>query len=504
MKKIYGLEIEGMGKNQTPKSMSQMRGQIAFGLIFLFFGGLLLSALAVDSGAVYFKRARMQKILDSASLNGAAALQANKTNIEVRNLVQNLVEQESELQRIEIDGPLNIQITKEGASSRVQVRADIRTNYLMARFLDPSSCPNSAFVSAIRSAASTATRRPVVLSMVLDVSGSMGGTIESLREAAQNVLKVLDDPRDQIAIISYSTRAKVLASMQLVEPNRAALAGILSGLSTGGTTGIAEGLEKGREQLQNAEPLLDPAVDYRRMVILFTDGVPNIAFARFSDVRDIPAGNTLYFDTLGRVIVDGGGNWYYPPRQFLGAPCMGDPLLTGATGDLDLAAGVCLEKWSYMDSLNNPMDNVDHAGETLVKGDKYDFTRKIFFDMAIREADHIKNLFVPDMTRRVTVYTVGLAPRQPPKTATDPYNFDLDSNYVRGTLLRKIANDSTENFGSNSDADHDPRFDSTVSNLNPDQEKGEFFYVSDPNELTPAFQQIVGLDNRAIRLVEYE
>ncbi|WP_084963156.1 vWA domain-containing protein [Thermoactinospora rubra] len=115
-----------------------------------------------------------------------------------------------------------------------------------------------------------AERGPANLTFVVDVSGSMGeaGRLDLVQHALRRLLDQLA-PGDQVAIVSFSEDARVLAGMTPLSA-RDELRAAVDGLSVGGGTNVAAGLVKGYEIAAGG---YRPAATNR--VILLSDGLAN-------------------------------------------------------------------------------------------------------------------------------------------------------------------------------------------------------------------------------------
>ena len=113
-------------------------------------------------------------------------------------------------------------------------------------------------------------RRPVHLSVVMDVSGSMAGRgkITSARTAAAALVDQLS-PSDTFSLVTFSNKASVRLAQQGVTDSAAAHR-LISGIEPAGGTNLYDGLLAGMEQLKS-----DSLQGVKRVVIL-SDGMANI------------------------------------------------------------------------------------------------------------------------------------------------------------------------------------------------------------------------------------
>lgn len=114
---------------------------------------------------------------------------------------------------------------------------------------------------------------PVDLALVLDTSGSMAGAIQLLREATQGVIDRLG-PDDRLALVTYSSGARLLFTGAIDGAARERLRGLVAGLAAGGGTNLSGGLEAGAAALAGLARERDGLPAARRLLLL-TDGLAN-------------------------------------------------------------------------------------------------------------------------------------------------------------------------------------------------------------------------------------
>lgn len=231
---------------------------------------LLIVGLSVDLGTAYLSRARLYKAVDAAAL--AAARQTSVDEAEMRRIALQVAR--ANYSGAGVDYAVTVS-EEEGDATRVTVTAecDSRTSFLRL-----------AGMSDMRVRASgEATRFPLDMSLVLDVSSSLqaSNAFDDLQEAAQAFLERFDENVDQVGIVSYSVVAKVDLPLDLyfLDDGLAAI----DDLEPLNYTNMDEGLRRGRGQL-DAPPARSEAV---KVLVLFTDGRPT-AFRDVFDVVDPP------------------------------------------------------------------------------------------------------------------------------------------------------------------------------------------------------------------------
>jgi von Willebrand factor type A domain len=111
------------------------------------------------------------------------------------------------------------------------------------------------------------------LSLVLDVSGSIGAQWPAVRDAARAFVSSFDQNNDRLALLTFSDGAKVLDAMPAGRGfNKAQMVADVPDVLPGGSTAMVEGLYRGWDQLRSV-PL--GSQSGLRVIVLFTDGASN-------------------------------------------------------------------------------------------------------------------------------------------------------------------------------------------------------------------------------------
>ena len=119
-------------------------------------------------------------------------------------------------------------------------------------------------------------RTPLHVLLLLDVSASLRGELEEIRETAYQFAQSFD-PEDLMAVVSFSDGLKLLQDWT---SDRNSLRRSLKDLERGYRTALYDALEFGALDTM-------AQVAGRKVIILLTDGLDNQSLSRFETVRDL-------------------------------------------------------------------------------------------------------------------------------------------------------------------------------------------------------------------------
>ena len=118
-----------------------------------------------------------------------------------------------------------------------------------------------------------ATRRMVDLSLMLDVSSSIGSSWSSISSAATQFINGFDPAHDRFALGTYGWGVEILDQMQSSRGfNKAAVIADVPTSLPGGTTPMAEGVYRAWDELRTVSSATQSSL---RVIVLFTDGSGN-------------------------------------------------------------------------------------------------------------------------------------------------------------------------------------------------------------------------------------
>jgi len=245
---------------------------------------LLFTGLAVDSGRAYLVKAQLSKAVDGAALSAARNLNGGNPKGEAAK-VFNANFPPTFMGTTSVTNPLTASDFYEMHTVEalglhvVTIKATAKVPTTFMRL--------GSFTEVTVSSASEATRRLVDLSLVLDVSGSIGPAWPAVRDAARSFIDAFDKNGDRMALITYSYGAKVLDPMPAgFGFDKDKLKADVPNSLPGGTTSMAEGLYRGWDEVRSVAAGQQAGL---RVIVLFTDGSGNV-FPGFLDSSGLAKG----------------------------------------------------------------------------------------------------------------------------------------------------------------------------------------------------------------------
>jgi Flp pilus assembly protein TadG len=265
---------------------SKRRRSTQGGIAILFYATMLIFVIgcvgmAVDVGTIYMIKSRLSSAADAAAL--AAGRSVNLTNSVAQATTNASITANQFFAANFPSGYFNSMgtpavtptLTQEAdgngnPSGVISIRVD-------ASVAAPTYFMNIFNVHSITVAASgTASRRGLVMMLVLDQSSSMGNgpgsSCEAMKASAQNFI-TLFSPFDQIGLITFDITAHLLDPptdpISTVSTN-------IGNINCGANTNTISALELAYQQIKNTgKPLA------LNTIVLFTDGSPNGVTANF-------------------------------------------------------------------------------------------------------------------------------------------------------------------------------------------------------------------------------
>jgi Flp pilus assembly protein TadG len=245
---------------------------------------LLFTGLAVDSGRAYLVKSQLSKAVDGAALSAARNLNSGNPRGEAAkvfnaNFPSDFMGATSVTDPAAAPDFYDMQTDEVSGVHIVTIKA---TATIPTTFMRIGN-----FNEVTVSSASEATRRLVDLSLVLDVSGSIGPAWPAVRDAARSFIDAFDKNGDRMALVTYSYGAKVLDPMPgTFGFDKDKLKTDVPSSLPGGTTSMAEGLYRGWDEVRAVPNGVQAGL---RVIVLFTDGSGNV-FPGFLDASGVAKG----------------------------------------------------------------------------------------------------------------------------------------------------------------------------------------------------------------------
>ncbi len=230
---------------------------------------ILVLGLAVDLGFAYVTKAKLSKAVDGACLTAMRNLARGQTT--ATTLATNSFNANYRATSLDVNPPvvaINFSTDANGQTFvTVNATATIKTQF-MALLPVYRTLPVSDSAQA--------TRGKLVMSLVLDRSGSMqtNGGASALPPAVGTFVNYFDNTQDEVAMVSFASNATVDVAIgtNFITPITNA-ANALSGHFSGGTFGPG-GLTLAKSQ--NESVPVNPGQNVVKVAVYFTDGYVNV------------------------------------------------------------------------------------------------------------------------------------------------------------------------------------------------------------------------------------
>lgn len=231
---------------------------------------LLFTGLAVDSGRAYIVKAQLTKAVDGAALGAARMLNSGNpkdeaTKIFKQNFAAGYMATPAGEDPTAASNFFQLQTINATGVNVVTVTASVTmpTTFMKLANLNQVTVSSSG----------QATRRMVDISLVLDVSSSIGSRWIAVRDAARMFVDTFDANSDRMALVTFGNGARVVDAMPSSRGfNKAKLRGDIPNTLPGGSTNMVEGLYRGWDEVKSVPRGSQSGL---RVVVLFTDGASN-------------------------------------------------------------------------------------------------------------------------------------------------------------------------------------------------------------------------------------
>jgi Flp pilus assembly protein TadG len=227
---------------------------------------LLFCGLALDAGRAYVVKAQLTKAVDGAALGAARMLNSGDPRGEATQIFRANFPAGS-LGASSVSDPPGFDLQTLPATGvnviTVTGTATLPTTFMRLAHVNQVTVTSSG----------EATRRMVDLSLVLDVSSSIGSKWGAVRDAARVFVDSFAAAHDRIALISYGNGASVLDAMSFGRGfDKVRVMADIPNSLPGGSTAMVEGLYRGWDELRSVPSGQQSSL---RVIVLFTDGASN-------------------------------------------------------------------------------------------------------------------------------------------------------------------------------------------------------------------------------------
>lgn len=231
---------------------------------------LLFVGLAVDTGRAYVVKAQLTKAVDGAALAAARMLNSGDPRQEAARIFKanfpgGYMGTSAVTDPTSDPGFFGLDTIDETGVNVVTVTASATLPVTFMRLAN--------FENVTVRSSGEAQRRMVDLSLVLDVSSSIGSRWPAVRDAAREFVNAFDESSDRFALVTYGNGARVLTPMSSSRGfDKSDVISDIPNTLPGGSTAMVEGLYRGWDELRSVPLGTQSGL---RVIVLFTDGASN-------------------------------------------------------------------------------------------------------------------------------------------------------------------------------------------------------------------------------------
>lgn len=244
-------------------------GYVLIYMVAILTGLLVFSGLALDAGRGYVVKAQLSKAVDGAALAAARGTSSSDSQSEAARVFH-------------ANFPVGYLGTQPNpdpttAANFFSMTVDSTGKKIVdinAAVVLPTTFMRLANFNLVTiSSSAEATRRLVDLSLVIDVSSSIGSKWSTVRDAARSFIDWFDEQHDRVALITFSNGSQVIDAMPASRGfDKAKVENDVPQTLPGGSTLMTEGLYHGWDELRSVPSGQQGGM---RVIVLFTDGASN-------------------------------------------------------------------------------------------------------------------------------------------------------------------------------------------------------------------------------------
>jgi Flp pilus assembly protein TadG len=237
---------------------------------------LIFTGLAVDSGRAYVVKAQLTKAVDGAALAAARNLNSGDPRAEAAKIFK------ANFPAGYLGTTSSTDPTADPGffSSSVNPTTGVNTVVVSAEATLPTTFMKLANFNEVKvSSVGEAQRRMVDLSLVLDVSSSIGSKWTTVADAVRVFIDSFDKNNDRMSLLTFGNGVSVLDAMPSGRGfDKAKLISDVPVTLPGGSTNMVEGLYRGWDELRSVPTTQQSGL---RVIVIFTDGASNSVPANY-------------------------------------------------------------------------------------------------------------------------------------------------------------------------------------------------------------------------------
>jgi Flp pilus assembly protein TadG len=457
---------------------------------------MVTTGLAVDSGRAYLVKAQLSKAVDGAALAAARSLNSGNPRAEAAQIFR------ANFPAGYLGTSTSTDPTTDPNffSSTVDAASGVNTVNVTASAVLPTTFMSVANINNVTVASTgQATRRMVDLSLVLDVSSSIGAQWSAVRDAARTFVNSFDAAHDRLALLTFSDGARVIDAMPSSRGfDKTTMINSVPGTLPGGSTAMVEGLYRAWDELRSVPTGSQSGL---RVIVLFTDGASNSVPGDYGSGPGVGLRTYDFPQNAGDTF---GQTWNSPHITGLydtqtGANTGGiDAIVPWDSATTPFDVNTAWPKYMPLASAHThqrsagiptsfPLQtaslNVDGVPQSTARGLRDFNTGTGKYPAEVHNINNAaRNLveIIADAARndaggdyKIRIYTIGMGQLVPLALGTRPESSE--------SILKRMANDSTS-----------PDFNSN-------QLEGKYYYAQTAADVAPAFQ---ALQNQILRLTK--
>jgi Flp pilus assembly protein TadG len=264
----------------TPAPAPRESSQSLIMFVMFMFMLMLFVGLGVDMGFAYITRARLSKAVDAACLIGVRSYSSADAGSEADGIARATFAANYPKSGRDVAAVTpNVVFGSENNNITLNVTAATTINTFFIRVMGAiPGMPNWDTLPV--SSTAQATRPNLIMSLVLDRSGSMGrnGGAAKLPGAVSNFIDLFDDGLDRASMSSFSYAAR--ADVTMKHNFKQEIKTDVNAMIFDGWTASEPGLTNGLVQNLSANPVGGEKVV--RVIVFFTDGMANTFYYTFN------------------------------------------------------------------------------------------------------------------------------------------------------------------------------------------------------------------------------